>query len=137
MQMKSIGEYLKKYGIKPSYQRMKIYEYLVKYKNHPTVDTIYQSLGREIVTLSKTTVYNTLSLFTKKNVVKEFNINENESRYDANTSLHGHFKCEKCNKVCDFALKKSAMNVQKLKNFQIMDMQILFKGKCEKCIIKK
>ena len=35
-----IGNYLKKHDIKPSYQRMKIFQYLLDNHNHPTVDTI-------------------------------------------------------------------------------------------------
>ena len=53
-----IGNYLKKHNIKPSYQRMKIFQYLLDNHNHPTVDTIYRALCTEIPTLSKTTVYN-------------------------------------------------------------------------------
>ncbi len=50
-------------GIKPSYQRIKIYEYIFNNNIHPTVDNIYKKLLKEIPTLSKTTVYNTLKLF--------------------------------------------------------------------------
>ena len=37
-----IGNYLKEHNIKPSYQRMKIFQYLLDNHNHPTVDTIYR-----------------------------------------------------------------------------------------------
>ena len=64
--IENIGEYLKAHEIKPSYQRIKIFQYLVENKNHPTVDMIYKALCTEIPTLSKTTVYNTLNLFIEK-----------------------------------------------------------------------
>ena len=64
--VENVGEYLKENGIKPSYQRMKIYEFLLQNRIHPTVDTIYRALNKEIPTLSKTTVYNTLNLFIEK-----------------------------------------------------------------------
>ena len=63
-----IGNYLKNHDIKPSYQRMKIFQYLLDNHVHPTVDTIYKALCPEIPTLSKTTVYNTLNLFVEKKV---------------------------------------------------------------------
>ena len=63
-----IGNYLKDHDIKPSYQRMKIFQYLLDNHVHPTVDTIYKALCPEIPTLSKTTVYNTLNLFVEKKV---------------------------------------------------------------------
>jgi Fur family transcriptional regulator, peroxide stress response regulator len=48
-------------AIRPSYQRLKILEYLTNNQSHPTVDQIFQNLHLEIPTLSKATVYNTLN----------------------------------------------------------------------------
>ena len=58
MHIENVGEYLKKNGIKPSVQRMKIFQYLLDHHTHPTVDDIFQNLSPEMPTLSKTTVYN-------------------------------------------------------------------------------
>jgi Fur family peroxide stress response transcriptional regulator len=44
----------------------------------------------EIPTLSKTTLYNTLNLFTERGIINMLNLEENESRYDADISLHAH-----------------------------------------------
>ena len=38
-----VGEYLKKHDIKPSYQRIKIFEYLLNNRKHPTVDVIFKA----------------------------------------------------------------------------------------------
>ena len=59
LKVEDIGAYLKSHEIKPSFQRMRIFEYLITHRNHPTVEMIYKSLVKEIPTLSKTTVYNT------------------------------------------------------------------------------
>ena len=61
METTEIKNILSKNGIKPSLHRMKILDYLLKMKNHPTVDTIYKDISGDIPTLSKTTVYNTLN----------------------------------------------------------------------------
>ncbi|MCG8501875.1 MAG: transcriptional repressor, partial [Firmicutes bacterium] len=76
---KDTGSYLKEYDIKPSYQRIKIFEYLRNTKSHPTVDEIFKEIVQEIPTLSKTTVYNTLSLFIEKGIVTVITIEENET----------------------------------------------------------
>jgi Fur family transcriptional regulator, peroxide stress response regulator len=86
-------------NIKPSYQRIIILEYLLNKKNHPTVDKIYTDLAKEIPTLSKATVYNTLDLLKEANLTKVVTIENNETRYDAKVSSHGHFKCESCGKI--------------------------------------
>lgn len=132
----NIEAYLKKHDIKPSFQRMKIFEYLIKYRNHPTVDNIYQELVKDIPTLSKTTVYNTLNLFLEKNIVQLIVIEEHETRYDADISTHAHFKCEECGLVYDIYLDKSEIHIKGLEKFEVKEKHIYFKGRCEKCNTK-
>lgn len=132
LRIDNIDEYLKSNDIKPSYQRIKILEYLIQNKNHPTVDMIYQELVNRIPTLSKTTVYNTLKLFVDKKIVALINIEDNETRYDVDTTFHGHFKCKKCNEVYDI---KTEMPILKdMDDFQIDEYHLYLKGICKKCI---
>lgn len=131
-QINNIEEHLKNNNIKPSYQRIKILEYLVKKRNHPTVDMIYKELVTEIPTLSKTTVYNTLKLFIEKNIVLLINIEDNETRYDADTSFHGHFKCRKCNDVYDLDIDMPTLIA--LDEFEVDEYHLYLKGLCKKCI---
>lgn len=129
----NIEEYLRANDIKPSYQRMKVFEYLIKYRNHPTVDDIYKELVKSIPTLSKTTVYNILDLFIEKGIAQLISIEENETRYDADVTTHGHFKCEKCGRIYDFPVDVSGMKTGGLKDFIIREKHIYFRGICEKC----
>ena len=62
----SIKAYLEDFHIKPSLQRIMIYKFLSEKKSHPTVEEIYTNLCPDLITLSKTTVYNTLHLFVEK-----------------------------------------------------------------------
>lgn len=126
-----IDNFLKKHDIKPSYQRIKIFEYLIKKKNHPTVDMIYKELVSDIPTLSKTTVYNTLKLFVEKEIVIVINIEDNETRYDADTSFHGHFKCKKCRKIYDIRLEMPALI--DFDNYIIDEYHFYLKGICSEC----
>ena len=136
MKIDNIGDYLKSNEIKPSYHRIKIFKYLIEKKNHPTVDMIYKELQGELPTLSKTTVYNTLKLFLEKKLVMVVTIEENEARYDADTSIHGHLKCEKCGKVYDFEIDMDKLEVSNLEEFQINEKQVYFKGICKECLEK-
>lgn len=126
------SEYLRSNGIKPSLQRIRIYEYLTNNRNHPTVDKVYTDLIKEMPTLSKTTIYNTFSLFVEKKVITRITIEENETRYDSNTTFHGHFKCEVCGKVYDFDYAQLKEDV--LRDFEIKERHIYLKGKCKKCL---
>jgi len=137
MYIENIGEFLKERDIRPSYQRIKVYQYLIEMENHPTVDTIYKALNPEIPTLSKTTVYNTLNLFIEKGIANVLVIEENETRYDACVKLHGHFKCESCDSVYDIDIDDSLLASEELEGFQIKENHIYFKGICKTCLAMK
>jgi len=132
--IKILSEELKKKNIKPSYQRMKVFEYLTEMKNHPTVDEIFKELVKEIPTLSKATVYNTLDLLRKAELARVVTIEDNETRYDSEVSVHGHFKCENCGRIIDFPVDIDAISTDSLKNFTITDKDVYFKGICPGCL---
>ena len=136
MEIKNVAEYLKNNGIKPSYQRVRVFEYLVKKKNHPTVDMVFKALICEIPTLSKTTVYNTLKLFVEKNIVIVINIEDNETRYDADTSIHGHFKCVQCKNLYDFQFDEENLNIKAIEGFDFHQTHLYIKGICKNCKTK-
>ena len=137
MYIENVGEYLKENGIKPSIQRMKIFQYLLDHHTHPTVDDIFRNLSGEIPTLSKTTVYNTLNIFVKSDIVQEIIIEENEVRYDVVTATHGHFKCKTCGNIIDFDVDLSKLDLKKLGNVEIEETHFYLKGTCSDCLKKK
>jgi len=131
--MKTINKHLTDSGIKPSYQRIRILRYLMENKNHPTVEMIHKELVNEIPTLSKTTVYNTLKQFVEKGITQVINIEDNETRYDADISTHGHFKCLKCNKVYDFKFDSKNLEVSDIEDFDFFQTHLYIKGICKNC----
>lgn len=131
--MNNVGEFLKTNGIKPSYQRIKIYEFLMNNKEHPTVESIYNALNGQIPTLSKTTVYNTLKIFIDKGIAMAITIDESEVRFDALTDLHGHFKCERCHQVYDFKVNFEGTLGDELDDFEVLEQQMFFYGICKNC----
>ncbi len=131
--MNNVGDFLKTNGIKPSYQRIKIYEYLMNTKDHPTVESIYSALNGQIPTLSKTTVYNTLKIFIDKGIAMAITIDDNEVRFDAFIDTHGHFKCQECHRVYDFHVNFEGAIGDQLDDFQILEQQMFFYGICRSC----
>ncbi|MGM0509327.1 MAG: Fur family transcriptional regulator [Fusobacteriota bacterium] len=128
-----IKKYLTEHNIRPSFQRIKIFEYLEKNRNHPVVDTIYKDLVDIIPTISKTTIYNSLKEFEKKGIVNPITIEGNTVRYDIDTSMHGHFKCKKCGEIYDVNFELSEDSISKLDGFEIEDKQLYLHGICPKC----
>jgi len=137
MTIKDLTEILKEKNVKPSLQRLKILEFLLQAHNHPTVDEIYSSLTKDIPTLSKTTVYNTLNIFIEAGLLKVVNIENTESRYDAIPEEHGHFKCRECGKIYDFHFDMNLIDSQVPSGFIVSEKDVFFKGVCKECLNKK
>lgn len=131
------ANHLSSNNIRPSLQRIKIFEYLYDSREHPTVDTIYSNLMGDIPTLSKTTVYNTLKLFIDNGITSTVTIEDNEVRYDAIMEEHAHFKCDVCGTVYDVEIDVSTLKFKKMQAFQVDKTNIYLRGKCNKCLINK
>lgn len=134
MSVDEIKKHLGDHGVKASLPRVKIYEYLNTHRTHPTVDEIFNALSDELITLSKTTVYNTLDLFVKHHLAVQVLIEDNEARYDADTSHHGHFKCTKCQTVYDFDFDLSSTSIPTLEGHRLDDYHTYIRGVCKKCL---
>ena len=124
-------------GIKPTYQRIKILEYLEKNKNHPTVEMIYNALYKKAPTLSKTTVYNTLEVFRKNGLLNVMTITGSELRYDINTEPHHHFLCRECGRIFDMNIKCPYLEKAKTAEHKIEEIHGYFKGICKDCLAKE
>ncbi len=131
--MERYGDILRSYDIKPSYTRLLIYQYLKEHKNHPTADEIYQSIQKNLPTLSKTTVYNTLHLFIKKHLATMIMMDETETRYDLVSKPHAHFKCLSCSKIYDVDVDLTQFSVDSLREYVVNDAQLLYRGICPSC----
>lgn len=125
---------LKIRNIHLSHQRLKVLEYLTQNHCHPTVDQIFTDLYKEMSTLSKTTVYNTLRVLEDAGLVRVITIEGTETRYDIEVGNHGHFKCKSCGTIYDFHMEMDNMSPQELTNFHISDRNIYFKGICPRCL---
>jgi Fe2+ or Zn2+ uptake regulation protein len=131
--MMNIPEYLHEHGVKPSYPRVRILDYMLVKKNHPTVDMIYAELSKEIPTLSRTTVYNTVNLFNEKGLVQKLGIDEQETRYDADISVHAHFRCDSCGKILDLTTEGELPEITGPEQITVREIQFYVKGLCEQC----
>ena len=128
-------DYLLSFGVKPSVQRMAIMDYLLNHRTHPSIDEIYMALCDDIPTLSKTTVYNTLKLFVEHGAAQMLTIDEKNACYDADTSLHAHFLCKKCNKIFDLPAPAAEELARQMNEngFQMEEAHYYYRGLCPKC----
>ena len=125
---------LKKNNIRLTHQRLKVLEYLTNSIKHPTVEQIYNALKKEVPSLSKTTIYNTLNYLAELKLIKVLAIDDNEAHFDAVTAEHGHFKCDSCGQIYDFDIDMDSCRTEKLENFIINEKEVYFKGICPGCL---
>jgi len=135
--MESFKNKLQAKEIKPTYIRLKILDYLEKNKVHPTAEAIYKALEKEIPTISRTSVYNTLSVFYEKGLATQLFITGLEARFDNNISPHHHFLCEKCGQIIDLDIECSYFKKENVKGHRITELHGYFKGICKDCLKKE
>ncbi len=134
VQTTDLAAELVKRGIRPSAQRLRIFEYLKGSKSHPTADDVFKALLPDNPSLSKTTVYNTLSLFVREHLARQLSIEDGEARYDGDTSVHGHFRCTRCGVVLDFSVEIEQLAVRGLDGCAVETQDVFFQGICSRCL---
>jgi Fe2+ or Zn2+ uptake regulation protein len=100
---------------------------------HPTADMIYQALQEHIPTLSKTTVYNTLKIFSEKGLLVPLSVFENEVRYEYNDQPHIHFKCMRCGKLFDVEASFDCLIDGEVEGHKVTEHHVNLKGICREC----
>ncbi len=133
MREADLKEFLTKRGIHPSFHRLKVLEFLLNHRIHPTAEEIYRALAPEIPTLSRTTVYNTLKLFVERGLLRQLAIEGNEFRYDIRTDDHAHFKCNRCGKVYDVELDAPVCAQGTVEGHLVESCEICLRGICRNC----
>ena len=133
--VQSLTKNLSQKGIRPSYQRVRVLEYLYRKEGgHPTVEEIFNYLVNEIPALSKTTVYNTLHTLTGVGLVRIINIDHDEARYDITLHNHGHFQCVACGSITNFPIDIDRIRIDELNHFEIHEKNVYFGGLCPNCL---
>lgn len=123
---------LRNSGIRVTKPRLLIYDYIMSTKSHPTCDEIYDALKKDNPTLSFATVYNVTEKLYAEKVLLRLNAPTGERRYDAVVDFHGHFYCDKCNKVFDISCNDSSF-IAPIKGFELKNIEVTATGLCPDC----
>lgn len=123
--------------LKYSKQREVIKNFLMTRKDHPTADTVYMNVQKELPNISLGTVYRNLSLLSDIGEIKRLRVGDGIDHFDADTSPHYHFVCTQCGAVSDLEMS-NIDEIQKIAgmNFdgKIDGHVTYFYGSCGKCI---
>lgn len=123
-------------------QKSLILELLKSNIEHITADEIYQKLADNNTLVPKATIYRTLSLLEKNNIIRKYSISDKLPAcyqfIDGNKCCyeHYHFMCNVCLEVAHVSnrcLENSLSELKFLNGFEVDSSKTVFYGVCVKC----
>lgn len=138
------NDILQKAGYKLTNQRREILRVVAENHNdHLSCEDVFNIVSKENPELGIATVYRTLQLFEKLNIVYKLNFDDGLSRYELNFDTeshhHHHLICLECGKVIEVKmdlLESLENEIEKEGNFKIVDHNVKFYGYCNNCRTK-
>ena len=123
--------------LKYSRQREAIKQQLMRRRDHPTAEMIYDSLREEDPKLSLGTVYRNLALLTEMGEIARIVTGDGPDHFDGDRSRHDHFICKNCHQIVDVHLS----GMEQVLNEAMRDLDgeldgaaVYLTGVCGKCL---
>lgn len=117
-----------------THQRLAVYEELSGRKDHPSAESLYESLKKPYPSLSLATVYKTLQTLHEMGMVARVDSPAAQARYDAIVETHHHAVCTACGRIEDlFDPRLDRLPEPKAAGFKIEGHSVHFHGLCAKC----
>ncbi|MBI4484204.1 MAG: transcriptional repressor [Acidobacteria bacterium] len=117
-------------------QKQVILKILRASMSHPTAEAIYQEARKEILNLSRATVYRNLRLLADQGLIIEHSSSRHPSRYDYNIGKHYHARCVQCGRIDDLPLsfmRGLEEQVSQSISYQILEHRLEVLGICPPC----
>lgn len=139
--IETIKEKLRKEGYKLTTQRRAILQVIVdNHDEHLSSDEVFVIVRESYPELGIATVYRTLQLFEKLNIVYKLNFDDGCSRYELSAGSenhhHHHLICLSCGKVIEVKLdllESLEDEIESEGQFTIVDHNVKFYGYCSEC----
>lgn len=117
-----------------THQRLAVYEELTARRDHPSAESLYESLKKQYPSLSLATVYKTLQTLHEMGMVARVDSPTAQARYDAIVEAHHHAVCTACGRIEDlFDARLDRIPEPKAAGFLIRGHSVHFHGLCAQC----
>lgn len=113
-------------------QRLAVYEFIDGNYSHPDVDIVWNHVKKTLLTVTRESIYRILNEFAATGILHRLD-HLDSARYDSQTCPHGHFICEKCGKITDFALPDNTILPANPVAGKANHIELRISGVCEKC----
>jgi Fur family peroxide stress response transcriptional regulator len=131
---------LRSKGFKATSQRIAICRNVLRSRDHPTPQRVYDEVKKVHPTVSLATVYKTLGVLEELNLVQDLSPKHGEMRLDPNVEPHLNLVCRNCNAVRDVEndhLKRIIADVAGRERFSVSGERLIIYGLCESCTEKR
>lgn len=124
-----------KNGLKVTPQRLAILEAINELRNHPTADKIISFIKSKHPNIAVGTIYNTLELFVKKNIIRKVKTERDVMRYDGILEKHHHLYSSENEKIEDYFddelndLIEDYFRKKEIPGFEIEEVKLQILGK--------
>ena len=129
MPFKKIKDVLRQNNLRPTNQRIAIFNILFKEENwHFSADIIEKKCSEKGIKISAGTIYNVLNDFYAKGLISKVMIDDDRSWFDTNTSDHFHIYDTKDRKLYDIVPEDIDLSLPKtIKEDDVKKVEILIK----------
>ena len=100
----TLKKVLKKEGLRYTHQRQAVWDELSASDEHRDAEEIYLALYNSGLKVSRATVYRTIDVLVKNNLVRKLDLGDGRARYEhkMDTAHHDHLICIQCGKIDEF-----------------------------------
>ena len=135
---KKFLEFLQRNGLKLTLAREIILETVLSQKHHFEVEKIYEIIRKKHQTISRATIYRTISLLLKAGFIKKVMPCIESDCYETifEQPHHLHFVCTECGKIIEMPsneIEKIYYDLAKTIDFEIRELNFTAKGICSDC----
>ena len=134
--MEVLTEEFRARGLKVTPQRQSIFRALASSTVHPTAESVYATVSRQLPTISLRTVYQTLNDLAAMGELHALDLGTGSTRFDPNLDPHHHLVCDVCGRVEDLHRDFPgvvAPSSGEAAGFEVTSTEIVFRGRCAGC----
>jgi len=133
---RKIEQMLRQHGLQVTAQRLAVMR-AVSSRPHATADELIEDVRAVIGSISRQSVYDTLSVLAEKNLVRRIQPAGSAARYeDRVDDNHHHLICRGCGKMYDIDCAVGVTPCLTADNdhgFEIDEAEVIYWGRCPSC----
>lgn len=118
-------------GWKCTSQRLAVYNFVCDNLDHPKVDETWEEVKQLLPSVTRESVYRIMNEFAEAGILRRLD-KLDSARYDSQTHPHGHFICDRCGEITDFALSHEITLPDKMAG-EARHIELRISGICQKC----